>query len=109
MDAKGRRVGFNLTDNQVKDQAQQALYVWYQKMAEPHLPKDGEDFRRRALDDILSVAEEAIRARGHFDFVLAGGGTPRTIYESLRRLSADWKKWDWTIPQNLLRQSLPIS
>ncbi len=30
---------------QVKDQAQQALYVWYQKMAEPHLPKDDEDFR----------------------------------------------------------------
>jgi hypothetical protein len=30
---------------QVKDQAQHALYVWYQKMAEPHLPKDDEDFR----------------------------------------------------------------
>lgn len=28
---------------------------------------------------------------------------------SALRLSADWKKWDWTIPQNLLRQSLPIS
>jgi 6-phosphogluconolactonase len=58
-----------------------------------HVSKDGEDFRRRALDDILSVAEEAIRARGHFDFVLAGGGTPRTIYESLRRFFADWKNW----------------
>lgn len=30
---------------QVKDQAQHALYVWYQKMSEPHLPKDDEDFR----------------------------------------------------------------
>ncbi len=30
---------------QVKDQAQQALYVWYQKASEPHLPKDGDDFR----------------------------------------------------------------
>ena len=30
---------------QVKDQAQQALYVWYQKAAEAHLPKDGDDFR----------------------------------------------------------------
>lgn len=30
---------------QVKAQAEQALYVWYQKMAEPILPKDGEDAR----------------------------------------------------------------
>ncbi|MEI9898338.1 MAG: DUF1587 domain-containing protein [Chthoniobacter sp.] len=30
---------------QVKAQAEQSLYVWYQKMAEPILPKDGEDAR----------------------------------------------------------------
>ncbi len=30
---------------QLKDQAEQALYVWYQKMAEPFIPKDGEDMR----------------------------------------------------------------
>ena len=30
---------------QIKDQSQQALYVWYQKAATPLLPKDGEDFR----------------------------------------------------------------
>jgi len=30
---------------QLKDQAEQALYIWYQKMAEPHIPKDGEDMR----------------------------------------------------------------
>lgn len=30
---------------QLKAQAEQALYVWYQKMAEPFLPKDGEDAR----------------------------------------------------------------
>ena len=39
-----QRIGLRSPD-QVKDQAQQALYVWYQKMAEPHLPKDDEDFR----------------------------------------------------------------
>ncbi len=39
-----QRIGPRSPD-QVKDQAQQALYVWYQKMAEPHLPKDDEDFR----------------------------------------------------------------
>ena len=30
---------------QVKAQAEQGLYVWYQKAAEPFLPKDGEDLR----------------------------------------------------------------
>jgi hypothetical protein len=30
---------------QLKDQAERSLYVWYQKMAEPHIPKDGEDMR----------------------------------------------------------------
>jgi len=30
---------------QVKAQAEQGLYVWYQKMAEPILPKDDEDMR----------------------------------------------------------------
>jgi len=30
---------------QVKAQAQQALYVWYQQKAAPHLPKDGDDMR----------------------------------------------------------------
>ncbi|MEZ0276026.1 MAG: DUF1592 domain-containing protein [Roseimicrobium sp.] len=39
-----QRVGMRGFD-QVKGQAQQALYVWYQKMSGPHLPKDGDDFR----------------------------------------------------------------
>ena len=30
---------------QFKEQAQQALYVWYQHKAEPHLPKDDQDLR----------------------------------------------------------------
>jgi mono/diheme cytochrome c family protein len=33
---------------QIKDQSEQALYVWYQKAATPLLPKDGEDFREDA-------------------------------------------------------------
>lgn len=39
-----QRVGLRGRE-QVKGQAQQALYVWYQKMSAPHLPKDGDDFR----------------------------------------------------------------
>jgi hypothetical protein len=32
---------------QLRAQAEQGLYVWYQKMAAPYLPKDGEDARER--------------------------------------------------------------
>jgi len=39
-----QRIGLRSHD-QIKDQAQQALYVWYQKIATPHLPHDGDDFR----------------------------------------------------------------
>lgn len=33
---------------QVRAQAEQGLYVWYQKMAAPYLPKDGEDAKEAA-------------------------------------------------------------
>ena len=39
-----QRVGLRGAE-QVRDQAEQALYVWYQKMSGPYLPKDGEDMR----------------------------------------------------------------
>lgn len=38
------RVGLRGPD-QLKAQGEQALYVWYQKMAAPHLPKDDENLR----------------------------------------------------------------
>ena len=44
---QAQRVGLRGPD-QMRSQADQALYVWYQKMAEPYLPKDGEDFREEA-------------------------------------------------------------
>lgn len=39
-----QRIGLRGTE-QIKAQAEQALYVWYQHKAEPYLPKDGEDLR----------------------------------------------------------------
>ena len=46
-----------------------------------------------ALARILAAADEAIVARGAFHLVLAGGTTPRHIYEALRAEQADWKNW----------------
>jgi 6-phosphogluconolactonase len=46
-----------------------------------------------ALQRILAAADTAIRARGKFRIVLAGGNTPRAAYQRLRDSRADWGAW----------------
>ncbi|WP_137718235.1 6-phosphogluconolactonase [Methylobacillus flagellatus] len=46
-----------------------------------------------ALERILAAAQESISARGRFSIVLAGGGTPKSVYGLLRNAQADWSKW----------------
>lgn len=38
-------------------------------------------------------SERAIRERGRFHIVLAGGGTPIAVYRRLAGLDTDWKRW----------------
>ena len=42
---------------------------------------------------ILEAAEQAIKARGSFKLVLAGGGTPEKVYRLLVKSDADWTNW----------------
>lgn len=46
-----------------------------------------------SLARIVAAASEAIAARGAFSIVLAGGNTPKSIYELLRHADTDWSKW----------------
>ncbi len=46
-----------------------------------------------ALRAILDAAQQAISQRGAFHVVLAGGTTPRRVYELLRTADADWASW----------------
>ena len=46
-----------------------------------------------AIAHILTAADEAIATRGAFHLVLAGGTTPRHVYEALRAEHADWRNW----------------
>lgn len=46
-----------------------------------------------ALSTILASATTAIRKRGQFHLVLAGGDTPRAIYKLLRATQTDWSAW----------------
>lgn len=51
------------------------------------------DLQADALLRIRTAASNAIGARGVFRIVLAGGNTPRAIYEVLRKAITDWSKW----------------
>lgn len=64
--------------------AQQARWHAYRATAE---------LEQSATQAILLAAEQAIALRGAFHIVLAGGTTPRRIYESLRNAEAEWKNW----------------
>ena len=46
-----------------------------------------------ALGAILDAASMAIQERGRFNLVLAGGETPRGIYQRLRSAPTDWTAW----------------
>lgn len=54
---------------------------------------DAPALEHTAVQRILSAASEAIAARGAFHLVLAGGTTPRRIYQALRHAAADWSHW----------------
>ena len=52
-----------------------------------------EDVAQEALNIILHVSEKSIEENGTFRIVLAGGTTPRKVYELLAQQSCDWKRW----------------
>lgn len=58
-----------------------------------HLMPDRPALDRAAAERILAAAGFAIRARGQFHLVLAGGDTPRGAYRKLRESPGDWAAW----------------
>lgn len=58
-----------------------------------HVVADAEALRRAASERILDAAARAIRERGRFAIALAGGETPRGVYERLRAAKTDWAAW----------------
>lgn len=51
------------------------------------------EINQAAVQRILAAAKTAIEARGQFLIVLAGGSTPKTVYELLSKEHADWANW----------------
>ncbi len=51
------------------------------------------DINHAAVTRILQAANEAIAIRGNFSIVLAGGSTPKSIYQLLSKADANWANW----------------
>ena len=49
--------------------------------------------RRAGYQRIVGAADRAIERNGRFLLVLAGGNTPRGVYELLRAAATDWACW----------------
>lgn len=54
---------------------------------------DASELQQLAYQRILDAADRAIEQRGQFHLVLAGGNTPRAVYQMLSRSNADWRHW----------------
>jgi len=59
-------------------------WQWYEQEAE---------VRQAATQAIAQAAADAIKSRGAFHVVLAGGSTPRAVYQTLNVLPTDWSAW----------------
>jgi 6-phosphogluconolactonase len=58
-----------------------------------HVYPNLDELAARAAHAIARCANESIAARNRFDVVLAGGITPRSVYEKLRGADTDFQKW----------------
>jgi 6-phosphogluconolactonase len=52
-----------------------------------------EAINQAATSRILQAADAAIKEQGSFYVVLAGGSTPKAVYQLLSEQQADWKNW----------------
>lgn len=58
-----------------------------------HTYADTAAFDQAATAWILNAARQAIDRCGAFHLVLAGGNTPRRVYQALAHAQADWSRW----------------
>ena len=51
------------------------------------------ELEQAAVQAILQAAQSALGRHGYFSIVLAGGTTPRRVYELLCKQNTDWSAW----------------
>jgi 6-phosphogluconolactonase len=64
-----------------------------QKNCHWHFLETVEQVAQAVYQHILEAAEQAIKERGKFKLVLAGGNTPEQVYRLLAEAAANWSEW----------------
>jgi len=49
--------------------------------------------QQQLLTTLLSIAKQSIVERGRFVMILAGGNTPKPLYQALAQRAEDWQYW----------------
>jgi len=52
-----------------------------------------DDVAEKGLELILDISKSSIEEKGEFHIVLAGGTTPKNIYQLLAEQTCEWSKW----------------
>src|SRR4051812_28790310 len=92
----GGKLGIGRSDTTIRSsrpRLAQSSIDSVQQIRRWHLYAGADELQTHATEAILRAAAQAIAARGRFLIVLAGGETPRRIYERLSAASTDWKRW----------------
>lgn len=58
-----------------------------------HTFESQQAINQAAVSRILAAADEAITKQGSFLIVLAGGSTPKSVYQQLANANASWQHW----------------
>ncbi|MES2546874.1 MAG: 6-phosphogluconolactonase [Pseudomonadota bacterium] len=58
-----------------------------------HTFNSQDEINQASVSRILAAANEAIAKHGSFLVVLAGGSTPKSVYQLLSQQQADWANW----------------
>ncbi|PKO42702.1 MAG: 6-phosphogluconolactonase [Betaproteobacteria bacterium HGW-Betaproteobacteria-22] len=74
-------------------QTTQTLTLANDQISRWHSFATQDEINQAAVARILQAAHEAIAQYGSFLIVLAGGSTPKSVYQLLAKEQADWAKW----------------
>jgi 6-phosphogluconolactonase len=64
-----------------------------QQITRWHQFQSQHDINQATLQAIIHAAFKAIAKKGSFSIVLAGGSTPKAVYQLLTKQKADWANW----------------
>jgi 6-phosphogluconolactonase len=74
-------------------QTTQTLTLANNQITRWHSFASQDEINQAILKRILQAADEAIAKYGSFLIVLAGGSTPKSVYQLLAKEQADWANW----------------